>query len=187
MAQPRTISLPPDLFDPVEDDDPGDGEAKAAATELTPLERFLGRTRTPDGKLAPRRKRRSTTVPAARYERIVDETREMMRTRRWDGCAARHLVALYDLLHEETYGVDACLTSADRHRAQLLFGGFVKRVFDGEVTEAIVYFFWAWREEKRKETWRRENHRESRRLGVGLLCSSGFVADYKLHLHRSRR
>jgi hypothetical protein len=181
MAQPRTRPVPSDLFEPVVEA-PDD-----EAPEPTPLERFLGRTRTPDGKLVPRKKRVSRSVSPARYEQIVDETREMMRTRCWDDCAPRHLVALYDLLHEETYGVDACLTSKDRHRAQLLFGGFVKRVFDGEVTEAILYFFWAWKREKEREAWRRENHRDGMRLGVGLLCSSGFTADYKLHLHRNRR
>ncbi len=174
MAAKR-ISLPPDLFD-----------AAPEPTEASPLETFLKRTRDPMGRLIPQ-KRKPKTIAAATYGRTIIETQGMIETRNWAGCAIRHLVALYGLMHLKVYGVEAIMSSTERYTATLRMGSFVKQHFDGDIGPSLDYFRWVWSREMGRETWRRENGRtESSRLGFYFVLGNVCMTDYRLALARRK-
>lgn len=157
---------------------------RADASQQGSLEKYLGRERDPDGALVPRKKK-TRAVAASAHGRTIAEASTMMRTRKWDGCAARHLVALYDLMHERTYGVASEMSPTERYRSTMLMGAFVKRSFAGDFVEAVAYFRWVWTREIGREKWRRENNvTDGRRIGFALMMSGSMVTDYRLALHR---
>lgn len=136
---------------------------------------------------AERRKARSKTVPASAFERMLTEVDEMIRSAEWTGARPGHLVALYWRMHEKCYGVTpAELGAAERHRAVLLAGGFVKREFAGAIVEAVEYMRWAWTREIGREKWRRENTKTGGRIGVRLMFGGGLLTDYRVDLVRQQ-
>lgn len=172
MASPRrTYDLPEDLFPPPADRPP----------PPSPLERYLGRERDATGRLVPVKKpRRSKTVAAAKHDRARCEAEEMIRTTDWSACAARHIVALYDLMHERTYGVESSMTSAERYRCTLMAGGFVKRHFRGDFEAAIDYLRWVWTREIGREARRRETGADGGRIGFALMVSTSMLDDWRV-------
>lgn len=165
------IDLPDNLFD--DEEAPSDLEMK-----------FLNRKRDADGKLVPRKKRSKRSVGAAVFQKTRAETEEMMRTTEWDGCRASHLVALHDVMHERTYGVPSGMTGTERQTSAKMIGSLVKRAFDGEPSNAVMYFRWLWMREVSTERWRRANNRSGKRLTLGYACSSAAVTDWRVDEQR---
>ena len=184
MAAKKRIEVPSTIF--------GEGEEETKERprliESSPLEKFLGRERDPEtGKLVPKEKpKRPKSVAASTFARTIRETEEMMSSRVWDDCTARHLVALYDLMHRKTYGIEPAMTGSDRYRATLMAGSFVKRAFGGEIGKALEYLRWIWTREIEREKWRRENAREGGRISIGLLFSNRMLDDYRVAMARKR-
>lgn len=157
--------------------------------EPTALEKFLGRKRDPaTGKLEPKKKPRprSKTVAAATFARTEHETREMIRTREWDACGVRHLVALFEIMHEKAYGIAPTTSASERYTMTLMMGGFVKRAFGGDIDKALDYFRWLWTREIANEKWRRENGREPRRLAFRWTVGNGMLDDYRVAMARRK-
>jgi hypothetical protein len=136
-----------------------------------------------EAKLARRKSRK--TVGASVFNRARTEAEEMKRSRDWSGATARHLVALYDLMHEQVYGVEALeLGPAERHKAMLLAGNFVKHHFGGDVEACVAFLRWVWTREMDREKWRRENGRSGQRIGIRLMLSTSLLTDYRVDLAR---
>lgn len=165
----RRVNVPEELFD----------------DEPSPLESFLGRTRGADGKLVPR-KAKKKTFAAAVFGKAIEETKVMIANGDFEGCGARHLVALYSLMHDKVYGVEPVMSSSERHTAVLRMGGFVKHHFGGDFQQAVAFYRWVWTREIGREKWRRENKREGSRLSIGLLMSGSIITDYRVALSRNR-
>jgi len=135
-----------------------------------------------------RRKGRPKTVAAAIFNRALAEVDVMLRTGDYDGAGARHFVALYDRMHERCYGVaPAELGPAERYNASMQASAMLRKEFNGDVVSMAEYMLWAWQREIGAETWRRENSREGRRIGVRLMFSGTLLTDYRVHLARTKR
>jgi hypothetical protein len=133
-------------------------------------------------------KQRPKTIAASVFDRTLVETRERMRTAEWEDAGARHLVALYAILHEKIYGVEAAeLGPQERYTATLRAGLMLKNEFDGDIEEAVAFFRWAWQREASREKWRRENNRSGGRIGIRLMFSGQLLTDYRLDRARKRR
>lgn len=173
----KRVSLPAGLFDPPAPEETNDD----------PISNFAAAGR---GRFERRidRQNRPKTMPAANYARARKEAEEMMSSGDWEGCAARHLVALYGMLHEKVYGVEAAeLGPRQRHEATLIAGNFVKRHFGGDFVAAVECMRWVWNREASREKWRKENGRDGMRIGVRLMFGSGvFVTDYRVAVARTR-
>lgn len=132
-----------------------------------------------------RKSKRAKTMAASQFNRARAEVSEMMSTGEWTGCGARHLVALYDMMHTKCYGVEAAeLGAGERYNAAMMAGNLVKRFFDGDYVEAVEFMRWAWQKEIETEKWRRERGRDGRRIGYRLMFGGNLVTDYKLSLAR---
>lgn len=129
---------------------------------------------------------KSRTIPASRFDKSMRETEGMVASGEWDDCGARHLVALYAILHRKIYGIESEMTSTDRYQATMLAGNFAKRHFGGEHVEVAEYMRWIWNREAGREKWRRENSREGGHLGVRLVFSAGCVTEYRLAMARKK-
>lgn len=165
--EPR-IDIPEDMFE---------GAAPRVSPETLA---FMRRRLDAEGELVPK-KRREGVVAAAAHDRTKVETERMMWERDWRGCEARHLVALYDLMHARTYGVAAPMTAAERYRLVGRAAGFLRNSFGGDVAEVIEYFRWAWGREVGRERWAREKGIEGRgRIGPGLMFSTHLLGDYRV-------
>lgn len=133
-------------------------------------------------------RQRPKTIAASVFGRTVSETRAMMQSGDWEGAGARHLVALYAILHERVYGVEAVeLGPQERYTATLRAGLFLKHEFGGDVAEAVQFFRWTWAREKSREDWRRENRRSGGRIGIRLMFAGQILTDYRLDRARKRR
>jgi hypothetical protein len=134
-----------------------------------------------------RRSKRSKTIGASVFNRARLEVQEMIESGDWAQCGARHLVALYDLMHLKCYGVEAVeLGSTERYNAAMMAANLVKRMFGGDYVSAVEYMRFVWTKEISTEKWRRENGREGRRIGTRLMFGGTLVTDYRLSLARKR-
>lgn len=152
---------------------------------LTGLESWAGKTR--GGKVR-EKKTRTKTLTASTFNRARAETSEMMASGEWEGCASRHLLALYDLMHKQVYGVEVTTTGHERHNAVLRLGGFIKREFAGDHQASIDYFRWVWTREIQYAKWCRETNKlDARRMTIPLCTSGSMITDYRLMLARQPR
>lgn len=177
-------SLPSTLFDVGEiEDDP----KTSAAKEEDDSPEFLSLIKDVSDKQARRKsKGKSRTIAASVFDHARHEVQTMMDSGDWDKCGARHLVALYDLMHLKCYGVEALeLGATERYNAAMMAAALVKRAFNGDYVEAAEYMNWAWTREIETEKWRRENKKMNvRRIGTRLMFGGALVSDYRLSLAR---
>lgn len=181
--------LPETLFTPGDEEDPKTGtrvKTKPPPEDASPEFKALIAGVT---KKVERRKARPKTIAAADFGRARLEVKRMMDSGEWDECGARHLVALYDMMHEKCYGVaPAELGPAERFNAAMMASGFVKREFDNDYVKAANYMHWAWTKEINDEKWRRANARlNARRIGVRLMFGGALLTDYRVFLARTRQ
>ena len=176
-ASPRKIDLPDALFEDEEDGGGGGG----------PTPEFLKLVGGMREKLD-RRSKRPKTIAAAAFGRALAEVDAMLVTGDWEGATPRHLVALYERMHERCYGVaPEELGPSERYNATLLAGNMVKNKFEGDLSACVEFMLWAWAREIEAEKWRRENDRSGRRIGVRLMFSGSLLTDYRYHLSRTSR
>ncbi len=188
MAAKKRTDVPLTLFD-FEEETATEPKRKKKPEATTPLEALLGRKRDPEtGALVPKKKpAKRRSVASSTFERTLLETQEMIDSRDWTACAARHLVALYDLMHRKTYGVEPTMTGSERYRSTMIAGSFVLRVFGGDFEKALEYLRWVWTREMGREKWRRENGREAGRLSLRSIFSGSFLLDdYRVAMARKR-
>lgn len=160
-----TFDLPDDLFDDEE-----------APKKRGGLSEWARTTRSGKPKAGGRKK----TMAAAVFDRARVEVQAMIDEDDWGRCAARHVVALYDVMHAKAYGFEVILTAADRHRATLRAGGFVKAHFGGDYAKMVEYLRWLWTEEIRYQKWCTENRGQAgRRMTHGLMLSTSKLNDYR--------
>lgn len=136
-----------------------------------------------------RRRAKPKTIAAAKFDRSRSEVLAMIETGEWESVGASHLVALYDVMHEEIYGVKCAeLGPEARYNAMMMAAQLTKREFGGDYEKAVEFMRWAWNREARDEKWRVENGRSNaRRIGARLMFGGALVTDYKVYLHRVRK
>lgn len=106
----------------------------------------------------------------------------------WEGATGGHLVALYDKFHSTVYGVASDLDRKGWMYATSAADRMVLRDFEASPANAVRFMRWLWKEEARREEWRRENHRDGRRIGWRLqFCFGTLIADYRVHVARQGR
>lgn len=100
----------------------------------------------------------------------------------WSAAHGGHLVALYEWLHAEVYGVATSELAVRRQRAVAasVAGAMVKREFAGDYGEAVRFMKWAWEREQEREEWRRANGRSGQRVGWRLQFGGALVTDWRL-------
>lgn len=115
---------------------------------------------------SPSKRKSSRPSAGSRRKQYIEEVRERMKRKNWEGMTAGKLVALYWLCHERVYGVTpveidkaSTWTSAMKQA-----GSMVQKHFDGDVDRAITFMRWCWTRELEREKWRRDNGKEGRRL-----------------------
>lgn len=166
-------------------DDEGDDDSSPSSSAPSPeLAALMGSVE----KRTERRKAKPKTIAAAVFGRTTAEVEEMIRSGDWSGVGAKHLVALYELMHKKCYGIaPAELGPAERYNAMMMAASLTKREFGESYERAMEYMRWAWTKELKTEKWRRENGRtDGRRIGVRLMFSGALVTDFRLHLARTR-
>lgn len=133
------------------------------------------------------RKQKTKTIAASSFERTVSETQDMIESGDWAKCGARHLVALYALMHKKCYGVEALeLGPTERYNAMMMAANLVKNSFAGDYVASVEYMRWAWTREIAAERKRQERGQETRRMGTRLIFGKYLLADYALAQKRSR-
>ncbi len=126
-------------------------------------------------------------MAAATFDRARVEAQAMIDEDDWTRCAARHIVALYDLMHLKIYGIEVTMSSTERHRAVLRAGGFVRQNFSGSYPKMVEFLRWLWTEEMRYQKWCVEHRGEQgRRMTVGLMLSGTKITDYRHALARKK-
>ncbi len=103
--------------------------------------------------------KRSPGASRSQRERHIEEVRERIRTKEWDGLTAGKLVALYWIVHKEVY--ECYPVELDKAviwtRAMQAAGKMVNHHFDGDVQRALTFMRWVWHEEERIEEWRKRS------------------------------
>lgn len=178
----RRFDLNEKMFDDVDGDEspPKFGKKEAPSAEMRAL---LDEAE----KKNERRRARPKTIAASQFGRARVEVETMIDTDNWDGVTSRHLVALYDVMHTEVYGVEPGeLGPAERYNASMMAANLTKREFGGDFKKTIEFMRWAWAREAEAERWRRQNNRTNgRRIGARLMFSGSLVTDYRVFLART--
>lgn len=143
-------------------------------------ERKSAKTLTEFMQAPPKRMRPETYLEKA--EKARGQVREMCGSGDWSGAVGLHLVALYEFLHREVYGVEPLeLDARAWFLAQGTAGRMVERYFGGDCGACVSFVRWAWRREQEREEWRRRNNRDGQRIGWRLMFSAALVSDYRVH------
>lgn len=188
----RGFDLNEGLFDDI-DDSGGDADAPKSPppkSKFTPKEAPSAEMQALMGDYAKkqeRKKSRSKTIAASQFGRTRVEVETMIDLDDWSGATARHLVALYDIMHAEVYGV-ACaeLGPAERYNATMMAANLTKREFSGDYTKAVEFMRWAWAREAETEKWRRDHGKtHARRIGARLMFGGSLLTDYRVFLARA--
>lgn len=120
--------------------------------------------------------------PAYLTERTREETRKMMETGVFTDATASHFLALHDELHSKIYGVpDPDLVGGSVRGARSQAQSIVEAL---GVARTVDFVRWAWLDEQRRETWRRENHRDGARMSAARLFSRAKLTEYRISLSR---
>lgn len=131
------------------------------------------------------RKKKPKTIAVGEFNRALLEVDTMLRTGDWSDATTRHMVALYDRMHERTYGVEALeLGPTERFNALMLASNMLKTHFSGDLEKMVPYMLWVWNREVEREAWRRRNQQSGQRIGVRLMFSGSMLTDYRVDLAR---
>lgn len=104
---------------------------------------------------APRKRSSGGTVRS--IERAMEDLARRMKQRDWDEMKPQVLVALYAWFHEQVYGTGPSLKGREWLNACRAAGRMVKTEFAGDYDDALAFMRWAWKRERGRERWRREN------------------------------
>lgn len=155
-----------------------------SARKLTEMvEGTLAKKREERKAKGPRKARGRTPKEAAKAHA---EASKMGQTGDWGPARPRHLVALFEMLHDRVYGHPA--ETRDGMQATLASyacSRFVEKEFQGSYADAVRYILWAFEKEKGTEAWRRENNPSSSfRLSWRLLFSAVKVTEMRVAMAR---
>lgn len=132
-------------------------------------------------------KRRPPRASRDQIGRAREQMNAMAASGEWGEASGTHLVALYEWLHEQVYGVaTAELDPKTWTLAAQAAGRMAEQQFDGDYGRAVVFMRWWAKREMEREKWRRENNRPGGRVGWRLMWHGTLVTDYKVdHARRS--
>lgn len=166
------MKKPDDLFPPT------------APTSARQLEAADSVSRLVAPKLAARP--RSFRSSKGAIERAREQMHAMAESADWEQAGGAHLVALYEWLHEQVYGVaTAELDARTWALAAQAAARMADQQFEGDYGRAVVFMRWVWKREIEREKWRRENGKSGSRIGWKLAFHGSLVTDYKVD--RARR
>jgi len=109
---------------------------------------------------------------------------QMMRKGDFERADALHFLAAHDHLHEQIYGVpdpDVMGPALRISRSQVQ--GMLSSLGTKRLTDFVR---WAWKEEQRRETWRRENHRDGARMSAQRLFSRSKLTEFYIAMQRQK-
>ena len=136
-------------------------------------------------KLAQARKPKDFKLAGRTIEKARTGMHAMAESGDWGGATGAHLVALYEWIHEQVYGVaPGELDGKTWAIARQAAGRMVEQQFGGDYGAAVVFMRWAWKREQRSEQWRRETGKEGRRIGWRLQFHGALITDYKVDAAR---
>lgn len=100
----------------------------------------------------------------------------------WDKAEPIHFVELAAGFHERVYGVADEEMGAGKQRGMVvrIAASMLKSSFKGNAEEMAGFVKWAWKRERSREQWRRDQKREGGRLSVRGLFSRRLLTDYKV-------
>lgn len=107
----------------------------------------------------------------------------------WGDAAPSMLVALYEWLHREVYGVaPAELDGRAWAFATAAAKKLVATEFAGDMADVVDFMKWVWKREEGRERWRREHNRDGSRIGWRLQFFPGYLlTDYRISKSRVAR
>ena len=126
------------------------------------------------------------TSKKAKYltEDIRAKAMEMMRTGDFERADALHFLAVHDYLHEQIYGVpDPDVMGPALRISRTQVQGMLTALGSKKLTDFVR---WAWNEERRRETWRRENHRDGARMSAQRLFSRSKLTEFYIAVQRQK-
>jgi hypothetical protein len=116
--------------------------------------------------------------------RIRLEAEKMISAKDFSRAEAVHFIALHDALHEKVYGLpDPDVNGKSFRIARSNCQSWIEALGKEQLLD---YIRWAWREEFRREVWRRENHRDGGRLSISTLLSRHKLTEYRISLARQK-
>jgi len=127
---------------------------------------------------------RPRTIAQGAMVRARGEAAAMMRSGDWAEAMGRHYLALYLILHERVYGVDAGLTEEECFEAATMANHLLESDFDEDPGALVRFVAWTWSREQEREEWRRKNHRDGGAVGWRLQFSGRLLRDYRLAARR---
>lgn len=146
-------------------------DARRAAAE------FVGTSKT--------KARKSKTIGDAAFMKTLEQVGEMLKTGKWKEATGRHFVALYADLYFRVYGMlPADLGPKERVFASKLASTMLSKQFQDDREAMSKFMAWTWTEEKRREQWRRENHRDGGIIDWRYQFSAKLVQSYRMALAR---
>ncbi len=133
------------------------------------------------------KKPKAVGISAASYNRASVAIDEMMRTGDYSQATPLSVFALFCKMHEHCYGVEMGEnTPAERSRACMQIGGFLRNQLSGDVEALVDFVRWAWRREIATEAWRRSNPgRGGSRLQVRWTFIAQKLTDYRVDMARA--
>lgn len=132
-------------------------------------------------------KKKPSGITKQSYDRALLATEEMMRTGDYSAAKPLNVFALFCTMHLHCYGVEMGEnTPAERSRACVQIGGFLRNQFGGDVEALVDFVRWAWRREISTEAWRRANPgRGGSRLQVRWTFITQKLTDYRVDMARA--
>ena len=115
----------------------------------------------------------------ARVEEMRGEAEDMRRRQAWGEMRPSHLVALWEWLYRQVYGVaPEPAEVAPRAWSTNAFaaGRMLRESFDGDAGRMVGFMRWAWAREVRMKRERPDG----RRIGARLMFSASLCGDWRL-------
>lgn len=161
---------------------PGEPPSAAQRTAAASLEAMVA------SKMDRRARPRSFRASKPQIERAREGMERMTASGDWSEAVGAHLVALYEWLFLQVYGVaTAELDPKNRAIASAMAGRFVHEHFADDYGAAVMFMKWTWKREQGREQWARENGKERGRVGWRLQWSGSIVTDYRVDCARRSR
>lgn len=125
--------------------------------------------------------RKSKTIGDAAFMKTLEQVGEMLKEGKWSDAQGKHFVALYADLYFRVYGMlPADLGPKERVFASKLASTMLSKQFLNDCQEMSKFMAWTWTEEKRREQWRRENHRDGGIIDWRYQFSAKLVQSYRM-------
>jgi hypothetical protein len=119
-------------------------------------------------------------------ERAREQMNAMCESGEWGQATGDHLVALYEWLHEQVYGVaTAELDGKNWSAAAAMANRMTKEYFGGDYGRAMLFMKWAWNRERFREEQRRARGQSGSRIGWRLQFSGALVTDHRVDVART--